>query len=626
MEINTIYSQLYTKLTEENKGKPGQKENEITLLMKKSFGQLAKIKENDNIKLSFSKNGEIILKSNSVVAQNFFSFTKVMTELFDIETDALSDDQLENLQIFSRFVNDYYTDKVLTVKEAGDLKDKIESAKKGLENLRKNENNPKNIQIIDRVINELADSKNKIQHNSNLRITSKNDTNKIVPYLIETLYRSEVKLKPVIKDGNLIDFVEYDQIKDEDIDDFKIIFDSLNESDPSFKELFSMLINSKWGSAVAKKPEFEPQIEQKWSQISEVGALKATLSTLMQTDSSTKIDRLDDKLQLLLTNAQNISSSVEIKTALKKNHLTKINVNIGPLNMKAKLVQFEGEKPGDSANQLLILNSFLGTKLGEGAYKKYYLGINIHTGEVGGIGIQKTKPSHDSKKITNEMIEEHELGSKIRNAVGVGIHTTKLITVIHKRNGAKNDSNEKTGLNIDREHIALWAPLAKGTFQNFDVGMENRGNIAILDITPEELYHKLEKLFDLLEKVHKAGYAHNDIKPDNIFIDFDLEPKLADWGLAGAKKEGVEKLSEFELDCNEDKRRLSSHLADILSRLGENNKYPEEEIKKWEDKVISLCSNHGVSLQKLGKIFYQDKKNKYSVPTGYWKATTIKKT
>jgi serine/threonine protein kinase len=36
-----------------------------------------------------------------------------------------------------------------------------------------------------------------------------------------------------------------------------------------------------------------------------------------------------------------------------------------------------------------------------------------------------------------------------------------------------------------------------------------------------------------LEYVHKAGYAHRDMKPDNILFDDNFNIKIADFGFAG---------------------------------------------------------------------------------------------
>ena len=39
-----------------------------------------------------------------------------------------------------------------------------------------------------------------------------------------------------------------------------------------------------------------------------------------------------------------------------------------------------------------------------------------------------------------------------------------------------------------------------------------------------------DETFNLIWKLHKAGYIHRDIKPGNIMLDQNLEPKLADFG------------------------------------------------------------------------------------------------
>lgn len=82
----------------------------------------------------------------------------------------------------------------------------------------------------------------------------------------------------------------------------------------------------------------------------------------------------------------------------------------------------------------------------------------------------------------------------------------------------------------------------------FDVGEDKNGRpwVAMEFIKGDSLYnllatdqlslvevlHILVKTANALHKIHEAGFSHRDIKPDNIIIGLDGEPRILDYGLA----------------------------------------------------------------------------------------------
>ncbi|ESL09454.1 serine/threonine protein kinase [Trypanosoma rangeli SC58] len=64
-----------------------------------------------------------------------------------------------------------------------------------------------------------------------------------------------------------------------------------------------------------------------------------------------------------------------------------------------------------------------------------------------------------------------------------------------------------------------------------------------------------------LNSLHKMGYAHRDVKPDNILIDRDGHLKLADFGLSKRDPEWLESL------CRSDVLGICDDSADTKSRF-----------------------------------------------------------
>ncbi|XP_047323205.1 mitogen-activated protein kinase kinase kinase 20-like [Impatiens glandulifera] len=88
-------------------------------------------------------------------------------------------------------------------------------------------------------------------------------------------------------------------------------------------------------------------------------------------------------------------------------------------------------------------------------------------------------------------------------------------------------TNEKTekGINVPLYNIFL--EYASGGCLADEIA-KTRG----LGLLEEDVKHYLKGILLGLEKIHKSGVIHCDIKPENILIADDRVPKIADFGLA----------------------------------------------------------------------------------------------
>lgn len=107
--------------------------------------------------------------------------------------------------------------------------------------------------------------------------------------------------------------------------------------------------------------------------------------------------------------------------------------------------------------------------------------------------------------------------------------------------------NKKTG-KLFVDEIANWKDLRhKNIAKIFDYGTWPRPHIAMefLEVSLEDVpkpmnmkraAHIIFKIADGVKYAHKKHILHNDLKPSNILLANDEEPKIADWGMSRAMK------------------------------------------------------------------------------------------
>lgn len=131
--------------------------------------------------------------------------------------------------------------------------------------------------------------------------------------------------------------------------------------------------------------------------------------------------------------------------------------------------------------------------------------------------------------------------------VGIATRSNDAVTV-HPASGNHNDDFE-WGLDRfsmeARTLVAFRHPNIVSVFRFFSANgtaylvMEFQEGETLADLlhpdkklSEEEIHDFLDPLLDGLEEVHKADFAHRDIKPGNIFIRKDGSPVLIDFGAA----------------------------------------------------------------------------------------------
>ena len=153
--------------------------------------------------------------------------------------------------------------------------------------------------------------------------------------------------------------------------------------------------------------------------------------------------------------------------------------------------------------------------LGVGAYSKVKLGVNTETGERVAIKIHKrdSKFTEEERKV---VINEVKTIMKFKNDHLISIKE------FHEEGEIVKDSKK----NVPVECVVV-QELAEGGELFYYV--LNSGAFS----TKMAVYF-FKQMMEGIHAMHQAGYAHRDLKPDNILLSDNFQIKIADFGFAGA--------------------------------------------------------------------------------------------
>jgi hypothetical protein len=328
------------------------------------------------------------------------------------------------------------------------------------------------------------------------------------------------------------------------------------------------LLKSRSLNSSSSSIEFSPVCQRKEQMKENIIKLKA--SRKYEIGKSQELKKIVKEIQLVYEN-----------TIINQDNLVSNTLRIEKYGFEAPIIKFTkttGEK--QKSKSYVMLNHDVDGLLGQGGYKDAFLAISLSSNpHFAAIAIQRNAP--DSKRtheeISLEMVEEHKVGNIIAEALGSKyIQTTKLISEIKDINGV-----------ADVTRVALVSDLCLGTYKDIENGK--------IEIKPKQLLSDFKVLLNALDKVHKLGYAHRDIKMDNIFLDSNLRPKLADWGRA-LNKSGLAEVS-FQTACAKDIERLVSMFTAIICKNAQNS----DEYKCIEQAFIEICLDNNIFLKMTGE-------------------------
>lgn len=186
-----------------------------------------------------------------------------------------------------------------------------------------------------------------------------------------------------------------------------------------------------------------------------------------------------------------------------------------------------------------------GAHLGSGAFKDVEIGIKLKSFNRSiPVAIAKSKVQSDSKVLQTE----HETSLKMKEMFGDTIFASKRMV---------NLSNGEEGFVMPLAHGSYKTPKVKDANGKLDI--PNRPGLEKL--SKEKKVANAAVILETLRNMESAGYVHGDFKEDNIFLDANGNPQIADWGAAYSREDfsDAEKLASR-------KRQVEAELAQVKDR------------------------------------------------------------
>ena len=167
-----------------------------------------------------------------------------------------------------------------------------------------------------------------------------------------------------------------------------------------------------------------------------------------------------------------------------------------------------GQAPAKSATHTVPAGSFVGRyrvigPLGSGGFSTVYLAHDPNSNRAVALKVLRTDEGFNANRNIESVVNE-------ANALSRMTHPA-----IPKVYDAGND-----------EHGIHWIAMEfiKGDSLAQMLTTEQLSLVAVLRL--------LVKIANAVHEIHRSGFAHRDIKPDNIIIGLDGEPRIVDYGLA----------------------------------------------------------------------------------------------
>ena len=281
----------------------------------------------------------------------------------------------------------------------------------------------------------------------------------------------------------------------------------------------------------------------------------------------------NNKTEALLKNNKNKKNNLlDIKNISKNNNNSSLN-NISEISKVSTVMRDSKYYMNKSSELIKYIQTFYsknksypetkinfylyGRRIGQGAFGKVNLGLNVLTGRVVAIKSFKKTPIEKFKHKMKKIQYETELMKRFNHK-----NITKILEVF----------NDEEYMLIIMEYI-------------------NGGNLFSFVKKRRKLSEKMAKfLFRQIilgiQHIHSKNVVHRDIKLENILIDFDNNVKICDFGIG--------KVLENEDELLYDKCGTPMYMAPEIILANENNGYKGFPVDIWSSGItlyIMLSGN-----------------------------------